>query len=417
MSARDDALSVLRHLRQAGFEAYFAGGCVRDLSMHQEPKDYDVATNAPPEKVRGLFKNTQAVGAAFGVILVRQGKTTIEVATFRTDLEYRDGRRPSGVQFASAEEDAKRRDFTINGLFLDPVENRIIDFVGGQADLTQKRLRAIGDADHRFAEDHLRLLRAVRFASRFGFEIESSTAKAIGDHAQQLIRISPERIAEELRKMLMPTTRNLAFELLKQFGLIDILMRFFPEKSNGRSIELFESLHLEEPIPFGLALAGIVLDFRMNATKNLDPRAWIAPHEVKRTAHLMRQTLKISNEESAELTGAMAFIQLLADPYPTVAILKRFLNQPHAGDAMLMMCAMMSCGLMTQRIEAVLGQLSELGKTQFAPLPLVSGDDLTAAGALPGPKFKLALDAAYDAQLEGRIATRDEALRLALTLF
>src|SRR5688500_12446804 len=163
-ASREDALAVVRRLRDAGHVAYFAGGCVRDMLLGLEPKDYDVATDAPPDRVRQLFSNTQAVGAAFGVILVRQRKSQIEVATFRTDLKYVDGRRPEGVVFTTAEEDAKRRDFTINGMFFDPVEEKVIDYVGGQEDLQNKLLRAIGEPNHRFEEDHLRLLRAVRFA-------------------------------------------------------------------------------------------------------------------------------------------------------------------------------------------------------------------------------------------------------------
>src|SRR5919199_235347 len=180
---RDDALAVLRRLRDAGHVAYFAGGCVRDLLLGLEPKDYDVATDAPPQRVRELFGNTQAVGQAFGVILVRHRRSQVEVATFRSDGAYLDGRRPSEVRFTTAEEDAQRRDFTINGLFSDPTEGRIIDYVGGQEDLKNKLLRAIGDPDRRFEEDHLRLLRAVRFAARFGLDIEPHTSDAIRSHA------------------------------------------------------------------------------------------------------------------------------------------------------------------------------------------------------------------------------------------
>src|SRR5688572_25076472 len=203
-ATREDALAVVRRLRDAGHVAYFAGGCVRDQLLGLDPKDYDVATDAPPDRVRQLFSNTQAVGAAFGVILVRQRKSQIEVATFRTDGKYLDGRRPEGVVFTTAEEDAKRRDFTINGLFYDPVEDKVIDYVGGRADLERRIIRAIGNPDERFAEDHLRVLRAVRFAARFGFDIEPATASAVQSHARHLPRISPERVAEELRLMLTP---------------------------------------------------------------------------------------------------------------------------------------------------------------------------------------------------------------------
>jgi poly(A) polymerase len=416
--AHEDALAVLQALRQAGFVAYFAGGCVRDLLMGRQAKDYDVATDAAPQQVRGLFKNTQAVGAAFGVILVRQARSTIEVATFRTDLEYRDGRRPEGVKFATAEEDANRRDFTINGLFLDPVENRIIDFVGGQADLQARRLRAIGNADRRFAEDHLRLLRAVRFASRLDFEIEAATAEAITTHATELKRISPERIAEELRKMLTPATRDRAFQLLHRFGLIAVLMRFLPEKTSDRlkpPVPIFLSLNPGKAVAFGAALAALVLDFRMNAAEAAgDPRDWFSASEIKRSVLAMRQTLKISNDELNEMSWSMSFVQLLADETPRVAALKRFLNQPHAEDAMQLMAAVASCGMMNDRIGVLMQTLDHYRQTEFAPLPLVTGDDLTTAGASPGPKFKLALDAAYDAQLEGTITTKQQAMDVAM---
>src|ERR1700722_18412178 len=223
---RADAVTVLRRLRGAGHVAYFAGGCVRDELLGLSPKDYDIATDAPPSRVRELFTSTQAVGAAFGVILVRHGPSVIEVATFRTDLEYHDGRHPDGVKFATAQEDAQRRDFTIKGLFLDPIENRVIDYVGGQADLTAKVLRAIGNPDQRFAEDHLRLLRAVRFASRFALQIEPTTAAAIAAHAHQLPGISPERLADEVRRMLAGPTKNIAWKFLWQFALLDQLFRF-----------------------------------------------------------------------------------------------------------------------------------------------------------------------------------------------
>src|SRR5687768_12609710 len=178
-STRGDALAVVNRLREAGHLAYFAGGCVRDALLGLEPKDYDVATDAPPDRVRELFPRTQAVGAAFGVILVRQGRSQIEVATFRSEGKYLDGRRPENVTFTTAEEDAKRRDFTINGMFYDPVADKVIDFVGGRQDAPDRVLRAIGNPDERFAEDHLRLLRAIRFAARFGMTIEPATHDAI----------------------------------------------------------------------------------------------------------------------------------------------------------------------------------------------------------------------------------------------
>src|SRR5580693_7281598 len=260
-----DAMAVLKRLRDSGHIAYFAGGCVRDSILGLEAKDWDVATDAPPDRVRELFISTQAVGAAFGVILVRSGKSIVEVATFRADGAYEDGRRPGSVRFTSAEEDARRRDFTINGLFLDPVENRVIDYVGGRDDLAARKVRAIGSPAERFGEDHLRLLRAVRFASRLGFDIEAATAEAIRSSAPRIKGISPERIAEELRLMLTAPTRNVAWRLLWQMGLAAEIFRFLPKiperMDEARSI--FLNLAIGESISTGLSLAAATLCIRM----------------------------------------------------------------------------------------------------------------------------------------------------------
>src|SRR5215212_5376030 len=261
---RGDAESIVKRLREHGHVAYFAGGCVRDLLLGLEPKDWDVATDAPPGRVRELVSKTEAVGAAFGVILVRVGRSQVEVATFRAEGSYLDGRRPSEVRFTTAEEDAKRRDFTINGLFLDPLEgDRVIDFVGGQEDLASRTLRAIGDASARFAEDHLRLLRAVRFAARFGLEIAPLTASAIEATGPLLKGISPERIAEELRGMLCPPTRSAAWMLLWKFKLVHVVLRFLPLGENAvlnPSKSIFLATAPGAEIPFGLALASGVMD-------------------------------------------------------------------------------------------------------------------------------------------------------------
>jgi poly(A) polymerase len=415
--SRDDALAVLRRLRDAGHVAYFAGGCVRDELMGLDPKDFDVATDAPPQRVRELFTNTQAVGAAFGVILVRHRRSVVEVATFRTDAGYEDGRHPTAVHFTTAEEDAKRRDFTINGLFLDPVENRVIDYVGGQQDIQSRVLRAIGRPDERFAEDHLRLLRAVRFASRFKLTVEPGTAEAIRHHVRHLTRISPERIAEELRLMLTPSTRGDAYILLRQFGLIDVILRFLPERAAARPDETIRPfLALAPPlychdISFGLALAALTLEFRLHGSGEYDPLPLLAAAEVKRSVKAVRQALKISNNECEAMAGALSFIQLVAAP-ASVAAMKRFLAGPSSGDARLLMSALAASGLLRERIEEVLVRLSTLERTDIAPPPLLSGDDLLAQGLQPGPPFKRALEHVYDEQLEGRVTTRERAIEL-----
>ena len=415
---RDDATAVVRRLRDAGHVAYFAGGCVRDELLGLTPKDYDVATDAPPQRVRQLFANTQAVGAAFGVILVRLGRSTIEVATFRTDGTYTDGRRPDTVTFATAEADAQRRDFTINGLFLDPLDgNKVIDYVGGRADLDAKLIRAIGNADDRFAEDGLRLLRAVRFASRLGFPIEPKTADAIRHHAAELPRISPERVGDEMRRMLTSRGRIQAVGTLHDLGLAEQMFRLMPIDGNHPpSLGPLAAVYLVGSRCFGAAMAGLALDWRwQRAGGHVDPRQWLTKTEVTHAVQAVRRALKLSNEELSDMEGTLIGTGTMAvEPEPGIAAKKRFLATATAAPAMDLLAAMAAVGLRGRRFNPPLQELAALSKADVAPPPLVTGDDLTAAGATPGPAFKRALDAAYDAQLEDRVTDRSAALRLAL---
>jgi poly(A) polymerase len=411
-----DALAVLRRLRDSGHIAYFAGGCVRDSILGLEAKDWDVATDAPPDRVRELFISTQAVGAAFGVILVRSGKSVVQVATFRADGAYEDGRRPGSVRFTSAEEDAQRRDFTINGLFLDPIENRVIDYVGGREDLAARKVRAIGSPTERFGEDHLRLLRAVRFASRLGFEIEPATAEAIRSSAPRIKGISPERIAEELRLMFTAPTRNVAWTLLWQLGLAGEIFRFLPRTPDrmDEARSIFLNLAIGESISMGLSLAAATLCIRMQGESPADFLPLLVKAEVSRSVRAMRQALRISNEESDEMAEILASLEpLLQSTPPTLAGKKRFLARPTSGLSRLLMDAMARVGLHRARIELLGPVLAELSKGEVAPVPLVTGDDLTAAGFQPGPRYKRILDTIYDAQLEGRISSKEEAMKLA----
>jgi poly(A) polymerase len=416
-SRREDAETIVRRLRDAGHVAYFAGGCVRDQLLGKTPKDYDVATDAPPQRVRQLFANTQAVGQAFGVILVRLGASQIEVATFRADLAYKDGRRPEGVVFTTAEEDAKRRDFTINGLFFDPIEQKVIDFVDGQRDLKDKWLRTIGDPDQRFEEDHLRLLRAVRFAARFDLTIKGETAVAIAKHHDQLKRISPERIAEELRLMLTPPTRLRAHQELWRFGLISVIFRHLPElvtkatRPNG----VFDQLMPGEPVSFGLALAALALSYRAQ----VHPEIWalLTRAEARRTAQALRTALRISNQESDEVEAVLDLEALLAVEPPRTSTMKRFLAGPHSRPARLLLAALRASEpSMNSRIQWLETRFAELERQDVAPPPLVTGDDLIAHGLKPGKLFKRVLDDIYDAQLEDRVNTTQEALELAMRI-
>ena len=406
-------MAVLRRLREAGHVTYFAGGCVRDLLLGIEPKDYDVATDATPQQVRELFPRTQAVGAAFGVVLVREGQSVVEVATFRSDGAYLDGRRPASVRFTRAEEDAQRREFTINGLFLDPLTDAVVDYVGGQADLQAKLVRSIGDARARFAEDHLRLLRAVRFAARLGFQVEAGTAAALCAEATQLKRISPERIAEELRMMLTPATRGAAWIMLWEYGLASEVFRHVagdggemvpPERS------IFLNLLPGEAVPFSLALAAAVICYRRANDPRGDLRRYFAADDLKRTVRSLRQGLRLSNVELDQVEGTLVGLgMIMGDEVPTLAVRKRFLAMETASLSMELMRAISTAGLEKERIAALESQLVPLLGTEVAPPPLLTGDDLTEMGYQPGPAFKRILSAVYDEQLEGRVATKEEA--------
>jgi poly(A) polymerase len=432
-SLREDALSVLRRLREAGHVAYFAGGCVRDLLLGLTPKDYDVATDAPPTRVRELFAKTQAVGAAFGVILVRYHRSLIEVATFRAEAGYQDGRHPTEVRFTTAEEDARRRDFTINGLFLDPLqdgplESQVIDYVGGRADLAARVIRAIGEPDLRFAEDHLRLLRAIRFSSRLDFQIEPATADAIHRQGKHLARISPERIADELRRMLPIASGLRAWHDLRvQFpDLSDVIFRFACDgpdaETRRRSPALFRGAISPPPAPwpFGLCLAYVALDWQLSRSEPHDPAALVgalARPAVQQMARALRQSLRISNEELDEMTGTLEGVGLLlrSDHPLAIALVKRFLARP---------TAVLSRRLLSDlhgyvdpaRLRELLDIVEALAQQDYAPQPLITGDDLTTAGLMPSPLFKRILDSVYDAQLETRITTREQGLALALQL-
>ncbi|MGH7178907.1 MAG: CCA tRNA nucleotidyltransferase [Tepidisphaeraceae bacterium] len=418
---RNDALAVVKALRAAGHVAYFAGGCVRDELLGLVPADYDVATDAPPDRVRQVFPKTQAVGAAFGVILVHQNKSVVEVATFRADVSYEDGRRPTEVRFTTAEEDAKRRDFTINGLFLDPIQNKVIDFVGGREDLENKLLRAIGEPDHRFDEDHLRMLRAVRFAARFDLNIDQRTHDAIHRHVAQLPRISPERVAEELRLTLTPPSRVAAWGLLKHFHLIDVVFRALqhrdgPAEGHGTAA-IFAQTAPGHSISFSLSLASASAAYLWPLADSGDIVELFSRESARRIAAALRRTLHLSNDELEGIVGTMTGVGiLLRDGSQPVSVLKRFLARPTAGDSKELLQALAATGFHCETIKRVRDQLAMLEKTDFAPPPLVTGDDLVARGFAPGPVFKKILDAVYDEQLEGRIGTRDEAMALAVKI-
>lgn len=399
--AREAATRIVQALRREGFVAYLAGGCVRDEVMGLAPKDYDVATDARPERVRQIFRNTQAVGEHFGVILVRESGCTVEVATFRHESGYSDCRRPDTVTFTDAEGDARRRDFTINGLFLDPVSGEVIDFVGGQADIHAGLIRAIGDPAARLGEDHLRALRAVRFAARFDFRLDESTAEAIRRDAAELRGVSRERIGQEIRLMLLDRHRARAMALLADLGLdapvLEAAHSASPPVVLGR-LTIEESL--ESALIVAAGLAAWAID-RGEATPGT-PSRW-------------RRALMLSNLERDALAAVLRDVERIRSQWPAMSVARR--KRLAAGEwfAPVRMVLRAAEADLADAVEREIADLS----TRFgglAPPPLVTGDDLVAAGFPPGPPFKQALDAVYDAQLEGRIETHGQAMDYARRL-
>ncbi|MBE7455159.1 MAG: CCA tRNA nucleotidyltransferase [Phycisphaerae bacterium] len=396
--ARDAAASIVRTLRDAGHAAYFAGGCVRDRLLGRAPQDYDVVTDARPERVRELFHASRAVGQQFGVVLVRKRGVDVEVATFRADAAYSDGRRPDQVTFCGEIEDARRRDFTINGMFEDPVTDRIIDHVGGQADLAAGVVRTIGDPEARFAEDHLRMLRAVRFAVALGFRIEPLTFEAIRTHAAKLTRISPERIWMELDRMLTATGRATAWRLLRDTGLVDHLApgwRFEPEEAERieRRLAALPTGRISAP----LSVAAILLDRGPRDTRTFCRDLRLSNDQTEGATWLVQESLRFTRSDADEFAQLRFWrAHTLGNDLPLLA---------HAD--------VVARGENPERWQKVAAAFNAIDPVQATPPPLLSGDDLTRAGYAPGPVFGRVLAAVYRAQLNERVRTSEEAATLA----
>jgi len=423
--ARKEAVGVVRTLREAGHVAYFAGGCVRDELLGQHPTDFDVATDATPDRLRALFRRTHAVGAAFGVMLVHQNGVSIEVATFRAEGPYTDKRRPDAIRFASAEEDARRRDFTINALFLDPVaqpgedqharlgvrvEGRVIDLVGGVSDLRAGIVRAVGDADARLSEDHLRALRAVRFASRFGFAIDPSTAEAVRRHARELQGISRERIGEELKRMLGHSNRAAAARALTALGLDEPALRTPRSAGSPDDCPRVAAVPPEPPYaPYPAALAAWALD-RVAGPHRALPI--LTEDEIAAVSKAWRASLCLSNFDRDGLVAILqTHAQIMRDWIALAAAKRRRLAARQAFRPAL---ALVACDDPERSARARTDLLGMgVNPDDPPPVPLITGDDLIAGGFRPGPHFKGILDALYDAQLEDRIKDRAEGLDLA----
>ena len=420
------ALRVVEILRQAGFQALLAGGCVRDLALGRAPKDWDVATDAGPEEVASLFDNTVAVGAQFGISVVMLDEGDYEVARFRRDGPYRNGRRPTSIEPADARADAQRRDFTINGLFCDPASGEIFDYVGGQQDLDDKIIRAIGDPAARFAEDHLRLLRAVRFAARLGFTIEPATWDALCAQAARIVDVSAERIRDELTLLLTEGGAVGGLRLLDQSGLLQAVLpevaamrdvpqeaEFHPEGDVWTHVQLlFE--HLDEPST-ELAWSALLHDIGKPSTMVQAERIRFHGHDAvgAEMAAAICGRLRMSNESRRVICTLVAeHMRISHVRQMRPSTLMRLLREPHFFELLQLHRAdcLASHGKL-DLYEFCQEQLAALKKEHLRPPALLTGSDLIAMGFTPGPLFREILAAVEDAQLEGQLDSYRAALR------
>jgi tRNA nucleotidyltransferase/poly(A) polymerase len=441
MNARAFAEHICRTLRSAGYQAYFVGGCVRDILLRREPADYDVATSATPERVEQIFPNSLMVGAKFGVVVVVQAQergaraestsATVEVATFRSDLGYSDGRHPDQVLYASSpQEDVQRRDFTINGLLLDPETNEVLDFVGGRDDLGAGIIRAIGRPEARFREDKLRMLRAVRFAARFGYAIEPETLRAIQRLAPEIGQVSAERLRDELTKLLTEGAPRRGFELLDETGLLPELL---PEISRMKGVEQPPQFHPEGDVwihtllmleglapgssptlAWGVLLHDVGKPATFTPPSGTNGRIRFDRHvEVgTRMAEQICERLRFSNDDTAQIASLVAnHLRFKDAPQMKRSTLKRFVRLDRFDEHMEL--HRLDCSSSHRNLdnyEFMRRFLAETPLEQVRPTRLLTGDDLIQLGFRPGPEFREILESAEDAQLEGSIRTHDDAL-------
>jgi poly(A) polymerase len=433
MEAEALASRVIAKLRSSGHQAYLVGGCVRDLLLGTKPKDFDVTTDARPDRIMSLFPNSGCVGAHFGVVLVRDGFHQVEVATFRSDNDYSDGRRPSSVHFENhARQDVLRRDFTINGLLMDPAAGTVLDYVDGRADLERGIVRAIGDPAVRFREDHLRLLRAVRFAARLGFAIEPSTFAAIQRDHELVRSVAAERVRDELARILTEGGARRGFELLDESGLLGVIL---PEVAAMKGVEQPPEYHPEGDVwvhtllllegmhspTLTLALGALLHDVGKPPTFRVAERIRFDGHvdEGVRIAHQILTRLRFSHDEIAQVEALVANHMRFKDlPHMRESTLKRFLRMPSFLEHLEL--HRLDCMASNKRVESyelARRKLREFPDEHLKPPPLVTGTDLIAAGYRPGPVFSTILTAIEDAQLEGRIHTAGEGLAMVREMF
>jgi tRNA nucleotidyltransferase/poly(A) polymerase len=428
-------LEIIHRLHQDGHLAYLAGGSVRDFLLNRDSKDHDIATSANPTQIAKLFPGSQLVGAHFGVVIVpASGKRWVEVATFRTDGSYGDGRRPESVSFSTPEQDAERRDFTINGLFYDPESSALIDLVNGQSDLNAQLIRAIGEPTARFQEDHLRLLRAIRFATTLSFTIEPATWSALQKAAPLIAKISPERIRDELDRIWLSPHRQTGFDLLVHSGLMAYIL---PEILNLQGCEQPPQFHPEGDVfvhtrlmlsklppdaSLPLVLSVLFHDIAKPATQTIDPdtgRIRFNGHDklgAEMTDAILRR-LKYANDIIEATTAAVAnHMHFIGVQQMRASTLKRFLARPHIEDELELhrVDCLGSNGLLDNY------EFLQQKRTEFAnspepliPAPLLTGRDLISLGLPPGPAFTAILHDAQSLQLEGTLTTKQDALNWA----
>ena len=426
MSSRDRAIEIVKRLRDRGYQSYLAGGCVRDMLLNKSPEDFDITTSAKPEAIREIFPHTIPVGAQFGVILVIDAGQPFEVATFRYDGPYLDGRRPLEVRYGTLQEDILRRDFTINGMVFDPIEDRIIDIVGGRNDLARRAIRAIGDAGKRFKEDRLRMIRAVRFAAALDFTIEENTFAAIKEWAETITQISWERIGDEITRILTQSGARKGFELLSATGLLKVLL---PEIEAMKGVEQSPDYHPEGDVFTHTLLTLGHLD---SPTETLAYGCLL--HDVAKPICVGRVGERLTfyghTEKGAEM--AVAILQRLKRsratwervaylvrnhlrhiqaPQMRLSTLKRFLGESGIDELLtLTRIDALSANGDLSCYRFCMDKLAELKQEEIHPQPLLRGSDLLEMGFAPGPIFKHILQEVEEAQLGGELSSREEAL-------
>jgi len=393
MANKQTAIKIVKRLHRNGFQALLAGGCVRDMLLGRRAKDYDVATEAQPGDVIKLFRRTLKVGAKFGVVIVLLDGQQVEVATFRTETGYADGRHPGSVEFSTAAEDASRRDFTINGMFYDPLRKKVIDYVNGQTDLKARVIRTIGRPSERFGEDYLRMLRAVRFSTQLGFEIEPATWRAIRRNAAKITKISGERIAMELEGILVDPNRAAGASMLIESGLAETIFPALPRAQAKNAVDVLQQLR--KKVDFALALAGFFAD----AETDIAIRSC--------------RILKLSRNQNRHIKFLLSSRGRLLDDKMSLAQLKKILAEPYFRDLYeLQRTIQKAKGDSRKAITPLIRlrrRIKALGDAELKPKPLLTGHDLIKLGATPGPALGQLAEEMYIAQLEGTLQTPSQA--------